>query len=140
MLREIAHTADIGIEIKAEKIETLFKEAGQWLSAKLVYIAEAEEKREVSKKKIIIQERGLDALLVCFLNEILYFYEVEGMLLLDFDIQKIEENYLELEASGIDLCKEKELNIQTEVKAATYHQLEVKKEGGSWKVKVFFDL
>jgi len=140
MIREIAHTADLGIEIEAENRATLFKEAGQWLSAKLVNIAESEEKRNLTKKKVIIQESGLDVLFVCFLNEILYFYEGERILFVDFDIKKIEDNYLEVDAYGIDLSKEKKINIQTEVKAATYHQVEVKKEGGIWKVKVFFDV
>ncbi|GAJ07201.1 unnamed protein product, partial [marine sediment metagenome] len=63
----------------------------------------------------------------------------EGMLLKDFSILEISSNHLVGEAKGETFNPDKH-SIKAEIKAVTYHQVEVEKNKEGWKAKVIFDV
>jgi SHS2 domain-containing protein len=83
--------------------------------------------------------KDITGLLVNWLNEIIYLQEVDDMLYKRFEIKRLEKDYLEAEVWGERFNPDKHV-IKGEVKAATYHQVEIKEEKGIWKIKVIFDV
>ena len=72
------------------------------------------------------------------MSELLYKYEVNNFLPKKVDISLLTNKDLKAEVYGekIDLKKH---TIDTEIKAVTYHQLEIEKNK-DWKIKVIFDI
>jgi SHS2 domain-containing protein len=132
----IDHTADLGFKARGATLETLFVHAAQALFGVLV-----------SPKTILLREQravdvsaaSLDSLLVSWLNELLYIFEIENLLLRKFQINSMDERSLHAIAEGefLDPSRHK---IKTGIKAATYHQVYVEKRHGIWECRVFLDL
>lgn len=94
-------------------------------------------------KDIEVESRDIKGLLVEWLSELLYLFEVEGIIFSEFKIISIEKTNdgfsLKGRASGepIDLSRH---NFDTQVKAVTFHDLQVEsdKTGRFW-VQVVVD-
>ena len=78
-------------------------------------------------------------MLVAWLNELLYLYEVEGLLFCDFALVEIDEVRVTGVARGEGFDKGRH-PIKTEIKAVTYHQLEIKEHDGRWQAQMIFDI
>jgi len=76
-------------------------------------------------------------LFVNWLNEILSLSAVEGLIFEDYQIESIDEKHIEAIALGSPIS---EYKVNTEIKAATYHQLKVIKENNSWLAEVILDV
>ncbi|MFH1232208.1 MAG: archease, partial [Planctomycetota bacterium] len=89
-------------------------------------------------KKFIIDKQadGLDNLLVEWLSELLFLFNTKNVVFEKFKINKIDQKHLAAQASGRSL---KNYKITTEIKAVTYHMLEVKKKGKFWQGQIIFD-
>jgi SHS2 domain-containing protein len=131
----IEHTADIGIRVKAANLEELFKFAAL---AMFDIIAE-KQKESVRPRQIIIRQKAdnLEELFINWLNEILSLYATKELVFCDFKFYKLDETSLEAAAKG---CPIKNYKINTEIKAATYHQLEIKQVDSQWQAEVIFDV
>ena len=81
----------------------------------------------------------MDELLVAWLSELLYLYEVEGLLLCDFALTEIDEGSVKGVATGEEFDENRH-DIKTSIKAVTYHQLEIKEQDGLWQAQVIFDI
>lgn len=96
-------------------------------------------------EKVEIDASGYDlnSLLFDWLNTVLYVASTEIMLFSKFDVEikGSDKDEFTLKAvcwgEKIDLKKHE---IHAEVKAITYHKMEVKEENGKWKVQVVVDL
>lgn len=125
MFELFEHKADIGIRGFGKSLEGAFEETAKAMFSVMVDLGEVEKEAEV-KVAAVGTDNG--SLLVNFLNELLFQRDVNEMLFADFKVKKIEkkekELYLKASAIGEKINLEKH-NIKTEVKAATYSQLEV---------------
>jgi len=132
----IEHTADIGIRVKAKDLSGLFKHAGL-----VIFQISAEKKSIVDKEKhkILVAQKAADVeeLFINWLNELLSVSAVEGLIFEDLKIEKIDEHIIEAVASGSSIRNYK---VNTEIKAATYHQLKIEKTGFGWEAEVIFDV
>lgn len=131
----IDHTADIGIKIKSRDLAGLFKKA-----ARAMFDIMAEKKAGGNnKEKLLIEEKAdnLEELLVRWLNELLSLSAVRELIFTRFEIHKLDKNNLRAEVIGSDM---KNYKVATEIKAATYHELEIKKRGPWWQAQVIFDV
>lgn len=132
-------TADLGVEAMGKSLEEVFKEGAKGLYNIMVDIDKVDKKEKIEFE---VTGEDLEELLYNFLNELLFYTDVEGIVFNDFDI-KIERDdsgyRLKCTAYGEKIDKEKH-NIKEEVKAVTYHKMEVKKENGKWKVRYIVDL
>ena len=132
----LEHTADIGIRVKAGDLAGLFKNAG------LAITDICAEKKKIlfpEKHKIVITQKApnLEELFVNWLNELLSVSAVEGLIFEDIQINEINDDFIDAIAIGSDISNYK---VNTEIKAATYHQLKVQKEGHLWQAEVIFDV
>jgi SHS2 domain-containing protein len=135
----IEHTADIRIRVKGKDLKELFKN-----SALAVFDIIAQTKSGVrgqgsGVKNITIKQKAdnLEELFVNWLNELLSLSSVEELIFSDFQIAEIGENNLEAIAIGNSTAN---YRVNTEIKAATYHQLGIKKIPSGWQAEVIFDV
>ena len=77
--------------------------------------------------------------MVDWLSELLYLHDVENLLFKEFKVVSVGEDGLKAIAKG-EPFQEGVHAIKTEVKAVTYHRLEVRKKNGGWRAQVIFDL
>jgi SHS2 domain-containing protein len=64
---------------------------------------------------------------------------VENLLFKGFKVESIGEDGLRAVVKG-EPFQEQTHVIKTEVKAVTYHQIEVRQENGGWRAQIIFDL
>ena len=130
------HTADIGIIVYGENLKALFENAGK---AFFHLITDLRKVRRRIERKIIIEGESLDRLMVDWLSELLYLHDVENLLFKEFKVESVGEDGLKAIAKG-EPFQEGVHVIKTEVKAVTYHRIEVRQEKGRWRAQVIFDL
>ena len=131
-------TADLGVEATGKSLEEAFKEGAKGLYNIMVDIDKVDKREAVEFE---VEGESLEELLYNFLNELLFYTDVDNLVFSDFDI-KIEkdDNYrLRCTAYGEKIDKKKH-NIKEEVKAVTYHKMEIKQEDDGWKIRYIVDL
>ncbi len=130
------HTADIGLVIYGENLKALFENAGE---AFFHLITDLRKVRRRVERRINIDGESLDRLMVDWLSELLYLHDVEHLLFKGFKVESIGEDGLRAVVKG-EPFQEKIHVIKTEVKAVTYHQIQIQRENGRWKAQVILDL
>jgi SHS2 domain-containing protein len=92
------------------------------------------------KKSVKVNAEDLKGLLFAWLNELLIFYCSDNLAFSKFEVY-LNEKKMELKATcygeQIDIKKHE---VKTEVKAATYHKMEIKKVNNIWQAKVILDI
>ena len=134
--RFLNHTGDLGMEIYGQSLIDLFENAGQALFAVITNPSKVEEK---IGKKIGLNYDDLETLMVDWLGQLLYLHEVEGLLFRRFEVSSIGDGRFEASAWG-EVFEERKHVVRTEVKAVTFHQLEVRQRGDRWQARVILDL
>lgn len=132
----INHTADIGISVEGEDLKDLFATAARAMFSQII---DPNKIKARETKKIELEGENTEDLLVRWLNELLFISE-SGYFPKNINIEKIDEKSVlaVLEGERIDLRK---VSLKQEVKAATYHQLEIKKNAsGSLQTTIVFDV
>ncbi|MCD6188701.1 MAG: archease [Thermococcus sp.] len=118
------HTADIGIRGYGDTLEEAFEAVAIALFDVMVDVRKV-EKKEV--REIEVEGEDLYSLLYNFLEELLILHDTEGLVFGDFEvkIEKTEQGYrLKAKAYGEKLSEKHE--PKEEVKAITYHEMEIK--------------
>ncbi|HEX9897156.1 MAG TPA: archease [Dehalococcoidales bacterium] len=130
------HTADIGIIARGQDVRETFINAARGLFSLVI------DPEEVSVKKhreISITAPDREALLVNWLNELIYLLDAEEVLFKDFKIIEITGTRLKVKAGG-ERINTKKHHLRREVKAATYHQLKIEQTAEGWRAQVIFDI
>jgi SHS2 domain-containing protein len=130
------HTADIGLIVYGSNLKALFENAGE---AFFHLITDLKKVRRRVEKQINISGESLDRLMVDWLSELLYLHDVEGLLFKGFKVESVGEDGLRAVVKG-ETYQEGVHVIKTEVKAATYHRIEVRQENGRWRAQIILDL
>jgi len=94
--------------------------------------------RPVQEISIALPGAQLDELLFDWLNEILYAFESERLLLSEFDVS-IDEAGLKATARG-EPADESRHRLEHEVKAITYHGLKVERTPDGYLAEVIVDI
>ncbi|PIP11854.1 MAG: hypothetical protein COT45_02215 [bacterium (Candidatus Stahlbacteria) CG08_land_8_20_14_0_20_40_26] len=129
----IDHTADIGIKVNAETLEGLFTDSAIGTFEIIGHVnTGVDQKVEISLKSNILED-----LLHDWLSELLYIYETDNIAFSKFKFGGLDETHLKVTAYGEVVEPE---NAKTEIKAVTYHNLEVKKDKKGYSVKIIFDI
>jgi SHS2 domain-containing protein len=132
----IEHTADIGIHVDAEDVDTLFADAGRGLFA--IISGDLNEIESTHLVKIKITGHDRDYLMLDWLTELLIRFDLEHLLFCEFNVE-VNSNGLTATAQGepIDFSRHRLLH---EVKAVTYHGLSVKQTAQGWTADVLLDI
>ena len=133
----IEHTADVGIRVKARTLKALFSRAAE---AMFDIIAEKKHSLDHPTTQETLIKQSADnpeELFINWLNELLSLSSAEEIIFSVFKIKKIGAKNLEAKVIGID---SKYYRINSEIKAATYHQLKIKKNTFGYQAEVIFDV
>lgn len=132
----IDHTADIGVKAYGADMKQVFANAGRGLFS---LITELDNVAVKESRNIRVTAPDREALLINWLNELIYLFEVKEILFNRFDIITISDTQLNATGYGeiINLAKHE---LKTQVKAATYHMLKIEQNKDGWKAQVIFDV
>ena len=130
------HTADVGLRVRAPSLDRLFADAALGLFS--MVIPNLDAVRTLIEKQIEATEDAYDYLLFDWLNELLYIFETEHLVFVDFDVQ-IQEYELRARCRGEPLATERH-GEGMELKAITYHGLKVEQLDGQWLAEVIVDI
>lgn len=132
----INHTADLGIRVWGESIEELFENAAYSMFDIIADLNRVELKKTM---KVEIEKEELDELLADWLRNLLYKFNGDRYLLKEFKVETIDTQGLKAKVKGekLDLSRH---HLKTEIKAVTYHGLEVKEVDRGWEAQIIFDV
>ncbi len=135
----IDHTADIGLMAYGKDREEVFINAA--LGMFKIIAGENRDLKENFYTKIKLEAKSLEDLLIAWLNELLYIGEVKLVILNKFKIKELSDSQIKAEVGGTKI-NHLSNRIKREVKAVTYHRLEIIKdeENGLWRAQVIFDI
>jgi SHS2 domain-containing protein len=129
------HTADIGVIAYGADLRQAFANAARGLFS---LIAALDDVEEALYRDIELTAPDKESLLVEWLNELVYHFDTEGIIFKRFDVIKLDDTHLKARGYGEKADSSKH-TLKREVKAATYHMLEVDKNDGC-RVQVLFDI
>ena len=127
---------DYEFEAEAESLENLFSVCG---------LATFEAMTDVSGVEIVeeryfdISAESLEELLYLFLAELIYIKDTENIFFSRFEIMITDKFKLKCKALG-ECINQKKHTLKTDVKAATYHKLEVFQKDDGYGAHVILDL
>lgn len=136
MYEVFEHTADVGIRVRASSLEALLVDAARGLFSLIV--TNLDQVKPVQEKTIRIEAGEPDYLLFDWLNELLYTFEVDQLLLSEFSLRVDPQGLTAIcrgEPMQLDLHE-----MDHEVKAITYHGLTVQHEADQWMAEVIVDI
>jgi len=130
------HTSDLGIEVNATNMEELFINAALALYDQLLHDYQQDPQFQ---EKINLQATDQELLLHDFLGELLSLFWSEYKIYTNFQIEKLSNIHLDLIADGYQRDSDK-LRIKREIKAVTYHQLQIKQIENNYQAKFVLDI
>ncbi|RPJ43574.1 MAG: archease [Deltaproteobacteria bacterium] len=130
------HTADIGIRAFGRTVEEVFVHAAEAL---FEVLTDLDSIRGHLTREVEINGSDREDLFVRWLGELLYLCEGEGYLFREFSIFQLTPTCLKAAARGERFDPSRH-EFKTEIKAVTYHQVEVSQKDGVWVGKVIFDI
>ena len=130
------HTADIGLRVTAPNLSHLFADAGRGFFALMV--DNLDDVRATRSISLELEAGDPEALMVDWLNELLFRFETESILLADFDVT-VRDHHLTATARGepIDFARH---DLHLAIKAVTYHNLRVEPTDNGWLAEVILDI
>lgn len=129
--REIEHTADWELEVWAPNFARLLEEAARGMYA-LAGIRLAASPRYERRLALVADDD--ENLLVNFLSELLYTAEMETLAFDDIRVQ-VESCVLGAELRGAPIAE-----YAKEIKAVTFHRLNVQRLPDGLRVRIVFDV
>jgi SHS2 domain-containing protein len=130
------HTADLGIRVYGTDLKDLFEGAGRALMHLMV---KAEIPSKTHSMKISVSGEDLADLMVRWLGEILYLFAGENLVVTSIRMGSVSSSALEATLETAPFEPEIHETLR-EIKAVTYHQIEVTEMPNGWETKVIFDV
>ena len=146
-VREVDHTADVGLAISGSTLEQRFHRAALGMARLMrgdprrAASAPATASEQAAKsahptRSVALAAESSDLLLARWLGELLYLDEVDGFVYEEADFATLDEGRLEATARGrIDpeapMCQ---------LKGVTYHGLSLGRGEEGWEARVIFDI
>ncbi len=127
----------VGLTVRGGSLPELFQNAALGLMA----VAVDPETAQAGGIRERIRAEGPDreALLVNWLNQILFLFNVQQMVFCRFEIRAISETAIEAEGEG-ELFDPGRHAIQRAVKSASFRGLKIERTGEHWTARVILDV
>ena len=129
--REVEHTADWGLDVWAPDLQGLIEEAARGMF-ELMGVEVSEESRSHRQLEIGADDR--EQLLVSFLEELLFIADSEEVAFDGFLLNVQETSLVARLEGGFIVERTKQ------IKADTYHYLDVEETGRGLKTRIIFDV
>jgi SHS2 domain-containing protein len=132
--REIEHTADLALRVWGQELPDLFVGAARGMYS-LMGVRDNEGLVPAVWHEIWLEALDREGLLVDWLNELLFLAEAEGQRFVKFQIRELTDTALEARIGGVPAEEPK-----ADVKAATFHNLEIVRDKEGWSTAITFDV
>ena len=133
---QFPHTADIGVRVYGKDLKELFENAA---FAMFDIIADLENLSGDTTETFELEAPNKDELLVAWLDELLYNFYTKQLIFFDFKVEELTENKLRAQAIGRPVGANRN-RLKTEIKAATYSGLNIKRSDEGYEVEIIFDV
>jgi len=133
--REIEHTADLGFEIWAPDLPGLYAEGVRALTC-LCYDRDAVEPRQ--QRPLEVRGDSPEERMVRWLQEV--YLLVEGELWLTADVVDVEVDDVVRGTLWGEPHDPARHTLYTEIKAITYHDMNLRRHEGTWRTTVIIDV
>jgi len=129
---EVEHTADWAIRVRGATLPELFVNAATGMYS---LVADLPSGTLTDERAIEVKGVDAEALLVNWLNELIYHTEMDGEVFGEFRIESFEQTHLRATVRagrGVELKKQ--------IKAVTFHNLQIVLSGDGYEVTLVFDV
>ncbi|MBS1263826.1 MAG: Protein archease [Methanonatronarchaeales archaeon] len=136
----LEHTADVKFRATGGSLEELFESAAEALVASMVDPSTVRPEVEV---EVEVEGDDLTELLFLWLDEVVFLVSARTMLFHKFEVEEVEHLDGAHRARCRGLGEEADLDrhsFETEVKAVSYHGMEVEETDGGWEASVILDV
>ena len=129
---EVEHTADWAIRVCGATLPELFVNAALGM-----YSLVTDPSSVTLTIECAIEVKGVDAeaLLVNWLNELIYHTEMDGEAFGEFRIESFEPTHLRATVRA-----GRELELKKQIKAVTFHNLQIVPTSSGYEVTIVFDV
>ena len=136
MYETFDHTADLGLRVRADDLNTLFAEAG--LALMSILVEDAASVQPARRVQFDLPGDEVEYLMFDWLRAILYHFEVDHLLLARCEVRVSPTGlHAALEGEAFDPSRHE---LSHEVKAITYHDLRVEESDDGWLAEVIVDI
>jgi SHS2 domain-containing protein len=132
----VDHTADLGIMVHGKNLKMLFEAAAKSMMSLMVKAKTTEKTEGI---QLSVEGYDLPDLMVRWLGEILYLFEGEHKLVTNAGVVTISPSHLDATLEAVSFNPDLH-EILREIKAVTYHQIEVVETAKYWEARIIFDL
>ena len=136
----IDHTGDIAVEVEGDTFEELFTaSAFAWQESVI-------DKNKINfpdKRTLNIEEQSYEELLVSFLDELNFLFLTQKWIMSKIDIIEIRDNNNKIKLKGIiagENFDNRRHKPKVEIKAVTFHQMEIKRLKNKYYTRIVFDI
>ena len=134
--KRIDPTADCGIEVWGTDLKSLFQNAGLAL---FDLIADSGRIEPAMEDTVQVDGSDWADLMINWLRELLYFWTGKEMLIKEITVREIAEFRLSA-AIRLEPYDPEKHRLNHEIKAVTYHSLQVTPFSDGWKATIVFDV
>jgi SHS2 domain-containing protein len=131
----IDHTADLGIRVFGTDAAGLFRNGALVLTD---LITDSRMVKSTHALHVRVSGNDWQDLMVNWLRELLYLWAGEEKLIEDVDVESIRENEIEAIVRFETYSPQRHV-LKNEIKAVTYHQIQVFDSGNGWQAQIIFD-
>jgi SHS2 domain-containing protein len=136
----LEHSADVGLKAFGETKEKLFENAARGMFFIITRSSGFAKQENEQYWNIKCEGSNLEELLVAWLSELLYIHSTDFVFFNDFIIKVLTNNNIQAQSRGLKI-NESPYIIEKEIKAVTYHNLQViKNKKGYWEATIVFDI
>jgi SHS2 domain-containing protein len=131
---EVAHTADLEIRVWGKDMVSVFRQAAAGM-VQLLGVEDLEGGISSVKQNITLEAMDYEGLLILFLEELLYRLTEDYMM---YEVGKLtisSEFTLKAQLKGTQIK-----SYQRDIKAVTYHNLNIKSTASGFEVNIVFDI
>jgi SHS2 domain-containing protein len=130
------HTADVGLHAYGQDLAELFIHAAQGMENLMVPL---EQIRVVTSREITVEGHDAVALLIAWLDELIFLFDTEYLLLRDFTIDSITETHLIAHAAGEPYDAQRH-ELSSAIKAVTWHEAAINCTDQGYQARIIFDI
>jgi SHS2 domain-containing protein len=132
----IEHPSDLGIEAHGCSMQELFRNAACGFMSVVVGTSKIEARQN---RSVELQGSDRENLFVRWLTEILFLYDAKKYLIADVYFELLSDTFLRANLFG-EPCDPSKHELKLDVKAITYHQLNIEELDGEWTGRIFLDI
>ncbi len=129
----VPHTGEVRLRLEAQTLAELFVEAGRALAELMLGTTEPDTAKDFEPVRVHASDR--EALLVEWLNELIFRSEVEKRVFTEFRITTVTDGELAATIGGVEVEA-----LRTQPKAATLHELSICEARQGYTASVVIDV